>query len=221
MIDLYCERVGDGFWEEPFNALTNLAFIVAAVFAWREAKARKVPTPDILSLIALVATIGVGSFLFHTLATPWALAADLIPILLFQMLYLWVFITRTMRLRAAYRVLAVIGLLAAVAGLAPWQAVANGSLTYLPAVFILLALGKVYSDRAPGGYPLLWVAAVILVASITLRSVDLVVCEHLAIGTHFLWHLLNAVVLYLVIKGLLQVTTEAEPRSEGTRAMVE
>ena len=34
-IDNYCERIGDGFWAEPLNAITNLAFILAAFFSWR------------------------------------------------------------------------------------------------------------------------------------------------------------------------------------------
>jgi hypothetical protein len=35
-IDAYCERLGPGLWAEPLNALTNLAFIVAALIcAWR------------------------------------------------------------------------------------------------------------------------------------------------------------------------------------------
>ena len=35
MIDLYCERLSPGIWAEPINALTNLAFLVAAFAAWR------------------------------------------------------------------------------------------------------------------------------------------------------------------------------------------
>jgi len=31
MIDNYCERIDPSFWSEPVNAMTNLAFIVAAL----------------------------------------------------------------------------------------------------------------------------------------------------------------------------------------------
>jgi hypothetical protein len=34
-IDAYCERLGPGLWAEPLNAVTNLAFIVAAVICLR------------------------------------------------------------------------------------------------------------------------------------------------------------------------------------------
>ena len=35
MIDLYCERLDSSFWAEPINALTNVAFIIAAWGVWR------------------------------------------------------------------------------------------------------------------------------------------------------------------------------------------
>ena len=34
-IDAYCERTDPGYWAEPVNALTNLAFLLAALIAWR------------------------------------------------------------------------------------------------------------------------------------------------------------------------------------------
>ena len=44
------------------------------------------------------------------------------------------------------------------------------------------------------------VAAAILAVSISVRSLDLAVCETLPIGTHFLWHLLNAVMFVVVLE---------------------
>ncbi|MEE7476065.1 hypothetical protein [Methylobacterium hispanicum] len=36
-IRAYCERAGAGFWDEPLNAATNAAFLVAALAAARRA----------------------------------------------------------------------------------------------------------------------------------------------------------------------------------------
>ena len=36
-IDMYCERTDPGLWSEPLNALTNLAFLLAAALLWRQA----------------------------------------------------------------------------------------------------------------------------------------------------------------------------------------
>jgi hypothetical protein len=33
-VDIYCERLGPGLWAEPLNAVTNVAFFVAAWLAW-------------------------------------------------------------------------------------------------------------------------------------------------------------------------------------------
>ena len=71
-LDNYCERVGPEFWSEPLNAMTNAAFLIAALAAfliWR----RKTPN-DLagFGLIVVLAAIGIGSFLFNTFAKRWA-----------------------------------------------------------------------------------------------------------------------------------------------------
>ena len=75
-VDAYCERVGPAFWAEPVNALTNAAFLVAAFWALRQWKRQPLRDGATLVLILVVALVGIGSFLFHTLATRWAGLAD-------------------------------------------------------------------------------------------------------------------------------------------------
>lgn len=36
--------------------------------------------------------------------------------------------------------------------------------------------------------------------SLTMRSIDNALCGSLPLGTHWLWHLLNALVLYLLLR---------------------
>jgi hypothetical protein len=55
------------------------------------------------------------------------------------------------------------------------------------------------ADRA--GQRLL-AAALVFALSLTARSLDLSACTLSPIGTHFLWHVLNAVVLYLITTAL-------------------
>ncbi|MEM9127298.1 MAG: ceramidase domain-containing protein, partial [Pseudomonadota bacterium] len=77
-IDGYCERLDAGFWAEPINALTNIAFLLAAaVMAWRT---RRLQSPLCTALVVVLAAIGVGSFLFHTFATVWSAMTDVVPI---------------------------------------------------------------------------------------------------------------------------------------------
>ena len=74
--DDYCERTDFTFWSEPLNAVTNLAFLIAAIVMWRRTEGLWMGR----LLSALVAVISVGSFFNHTFATVWAGAADTIPI---------------------------------------------------------------------------------------------------------------------------------------------
>src|SRR5512139_1525468 len=93
-IDLYCERLGVGLMAEPANALTNAAFFIAAYLLWRAWRRQNPRSPGLLLLIALVVAIGIGSSLFHTFATVWARVLDEVPILLFQLAFMWLYARR-------------------------------------------------------------------------------------------------------------------------------
>ena len=69
-IDAYCERTDASFWSEPLNAVTNLAFLITALVSWQRVRGERLPLAGLLC--ALLAMIGIGSFLFHTFATRWA-----------------------------------------------------------------------------------------------------------------------------------------------------
>ena len=84
-VDGYCERVGPDYWSEPVNAVTNAAFLLAAAFMWP--RVRGLPLGRLLC--AILAAIGIGSWLFHTHAQAWAGLADVLPILLFILVYIF------------------------------------------------------------------------------------------------------------------------------------
>jgi len=80
----------------------------------------------------------------------------------------------------------------------------GGSLTYAPALATLLALGIYHwMSRKPG--PLLLIAAAgVFAVSLSFRTIDESACPLLPVGTHFLWHLLNPLVLYLCVRALIE-----------------
>jgi hypothetical protein len=87
-IDLYCERTDASFWSEPANAVSNVAFLIAAAAAfvrWRRGDRGDWPA---LTLIGVVTAVGIGSFTFHTVATRGAVLADVVPIAVFIYGYL-------------------------------------------------------------------------------------------------------------------------------------
>jgi hypothetical protein len=56
-------------------------------------------------------------------------------------------------------------------------------------------------------------AVMIFTVSLALRTVDLAVCETFRLGTHFLWHLLNAAVLYVLLRTAISETGSENAKS--------
>jgi len=210
MIDLYCERTAVGLWDEPLNLVSNLAFVVAGLLALRVYRRQTDLRPgaswDLLLLIALMIAIGIGSGLFHALANHWSLLADVIPIALFINLYLISLLYRavsapvwaTILLLVLYQVIGVgLGMLLPADTL-------NGSVGYLPPVLALTIAWAWLNGRKHALEPFIVGSLLLFVLSLTLRTLDAEVCARLPMGTHFLWHLLNASVLYLLVVGLIR-----------------
>ena len=151
-------------------------------------------------LVVLVFTIGVGSGLFHTFATTWARVLDDVPILLFQLVYVWFYCSGIVEMRPFYVGLIMVVLLAASLFGRQFPHILNGSLTYTPALLVLLVLGVYHYTRRSVERILILVAAGLFLTSLTFRSIDNLICKLLPIGTHFLWHVLNSVVLYLITR---------------------
>ncbi len=203
MIDLYCERLGAGLWAEPINAITNLSFVVAAIAAWHLARHRNLLTFDIQLLIGLMITIGLGSGLFHTFATLWARILDVIPILLFQIVFLWIYGFRIIKLTAFIRIGLTILFLISVYFARQFPHVLNGSLAYTPVFVLLLGLGLYHFYHTQTDRALLLWATVVFSLSLFFRTVDMVACTYTPFGTHFLWHLFTGLLTYLVVRSLL------------------
>jgi len=196
----YCERIGTGLWDEPLNAATNLAFIAAAALLLRALAGKDRPARGDWApwaLIALVVLIGIGSALFHTRPARWTAAADVIPIGVFILLATYLALKRLVRLGVLMSLLGVAAVLGLAVGITLLIRFGGGS--YLAALVTLLAIGLFLRLRRghPAGVVLLAAAGVFAV-SLTLRTLDGPLCGAMPSGTHFLWHVLNAVVLYLV-----------------------
>lgn len=206
MLDLYCERLGPGLLAEPLNAVSNLAFFVAAFCAWRLSRFPR--DAGAVLLILIVVVIGAGSAAFHTFATYPAMLADTIPILIFQLCFLPLFACQVLGASTA-RTAALFGLyIASVAGfsLLP-QGWLNGSVSYLPALLFLLILGAM--EWKILGRKILFAAAGVFTLSLTFRSLDNALCDSVPFGLHFLWHILNGCVLFLSLKAYITGTRRA------------
>lgn len=203
-IDIYCERLGPGLWAEPVNAVTNLAFFIAAFCAYRLAKQQNALSVQSLTLIITIAIIGAGSSAFHTFATFWAMLSDSLPILIYQIFFLLFYAHSIIRLKFVGQgilLMAFFGSIYLFAQLPEnWL---NGSLQYAPALLFVAGLGVYHLLTAQREKYILLIAALVFTISLTFRSLDMQLCESLPLGTHFFWHCLNGLVLYLTARSLI------------------
>ena len=205
-IDIYCERTSQTLLAEPLNALTNLAFIVAAIYLAKLLCKQEKQDWFLWWLTFMVGVIGLGSAAFHTVANRLTMWMDIIPIAIFLLSYIWVFartIGRQSRIMAAAW-LGLFLLLGYGVGHLPeaWQF--NGTIHYSPALIYLLAMAIItHRKRLLEVTAYLRLAITTFLLSMTMRSVDMISCEWLPIGTHFLWHVCNGLVLYFVVKALI------------------
>ena len=197
-IDIYCERLDPSFWAEPVNAVTNLAFIAVGVWALRGSS----QAGKMLGLLTVL--VGIGSLAFHTFATPWAAALDVGFIALFILAlaylaprHLW---NQTTGMSVVASVLVIV-VIATVSMLAPSLEALFG---YFPpgiyvGAWLSLAIYAVISLRSCTAKVGQWLAlaAILFPISLLARELDAPLCKSIPIGTHWLWHLLNSVVLGL------------------------
>jgi hypothetical protein len=211
-IDAYCERLGPGLMAEPLNALSNAAFFAAALWAARAAS-RRGSEPVIWLLIALVFVIGLGSLAFHTFADHWSVLADVVPITLFIYGYLGFALRRFLAFgwwKVAMALVVLFLVTAAAERIMP-EGFLNGSGAYLPA---LIASVLVSIELLRRGHPAqlnVGLASAILSLSLIFRTADQVVCPVVPIGTHFIWHLLNGLVLALYLEAAIRYPARGYP----------
>jgi len=203
----YCEQGLAIAHFEPWNALTNLAFIAAAIGAgWQ---ARHLPhgaSGGELALMVLAVAIGAGSFAWHATQARWAELADVLPILGFVLVFLFLAVRRFFSASAGMAGCACAAMLLAIVALvAVMPGALNGSIAYLPVwigLTVLAATAPAPAIRAP-----LRIAAALFAVSLAARTVDLAICNDFPHGSHWLWHLCNGGVIYLALRAILATGT--------------
>ena len=191
-VDGYCERLGPGLWAEPLNAVSNIAFLVAAIWVWRRG------TGPVRVLAAILFVIGIGSGLFHTMATRWAGIADVLPILVFILAYIYLANRHFWGLGRGLSGVGTALFVPYAAATVPLFRLVPGlgsSAGYAPVALLIALYAVGLRRRLPGVARGLGIGAALLCLSIFFRALDEPACGVWPVGTHFLWHVTNALML--------------------------
>jgi hypothetical protein len=207
-VNIYCERTDASFWSEPINALTNLAFFIAAILLWSRAQGHGA----VRLLAILIGLIGLGSFLFHTFGNRLTGLLDVFFIAVFIVAFAYLLPRvswQQTRLRALGATLLAISF---IAGVTAWISNWRAALDWLPPgmylgawlilmIFAALTsrLGASKFDKSASRF--LWLAAGLFAVSMTARQLDMPLCLSTG-GLHWLWHLFNACVLWACARAI-------------------
>jgi hypothetical protein len=199
---IYCETGHPWLgMAEPLNTITNAAIIIAAYLAWRYVRRSGVKMGgDLGLLLFLLTAVGVGSTLWHGLRTHWALQLDWIPGVAFLLVFTLLWFRQLFGWAAG-----ILGIVAMYAGVIASVAFswgyfgglhsATSNLRFVPGFAVITLFGillTVATARRYGREAGMQGLAILLcgIGAAVARSVDLLVCPFIPIGTHFLWHLL-------------------------------
>lgn len=208
-LDSYCERGGAvGMFAEPLNLYTNLFFVLAAavsVFQLMRSRSAKGSRFDLWLLVLFLFTIGIGSALWHAFPSGTTVLMDVIPITLFINAYIISALRRLFYLSWAKT--GMWWVIYFIAGLAAQKFLPadmlNGTIMYIPTylTLIIMTIGLHCRDRNAGS--IFGLALGAWTVSLIFRTLDMQLCHNVDMGTHFLWHTVNAWVLWRLLKLLI------------------
>ncbi len=204
---IYCERGIPGWFAEPLNTVSGLAYFIAAWQAWRQLERHRWREHwDLYALAGLVGLVGLASVLWHASGIDWLHWLDRAVVAVFALLYWHIFLVRVKALGPLGLILAWLltgaGLVAVYLPL-PGMFVGS-TLLYAP-LLALLGVGMALAARIDRrlARDLLLGSALFLLAMVV-RALDQLLCDWVVVGTHWLWHLLTAGVLFVLVDGMIR-----------------
>ncbi len=209
-IDSYCERIAPGLLGEPLNAITNFAFMIAAIWLWQIAKRHGRDHSWMLrTLLILLFATGVCSLIFHTFANVIGVVLDSLALTL-CLLAAILFSARVWLHQkwgiAALWPLGMIGAAFVMASVVPVQGAAYLGPFVTGGLLAILLIRRGH----PAGRDVA-IAIAFFVPSFLFRTMDAPVCDAFPAGTHFMWHILNACVLGFAIRPFARLNPRRLP----------
>lgn len=195
----FCEAVRGGVVKQPVNAISSLAFVVMAAYAWlrlRQVRASRVVQGFIVSMVI----IGLGSAYYHAALSFAGQWLDVLGMYLFATLMICATLLRAniVSKKSAITLFVLIN-----GALGATQYILPDTRRYLFALLIIIALGVEFALRQGArqmrylGYAfgLLAIAYIIW-----LLDQFLIICDPTSlVQGHALWHILNACAAFFVV----------------------
>lgn len=201
----YCEAGVGLLGVQPVNTISNIAIFISAYFAYRLIVNRHIQSLAIKILPIFVFLTGIGSTLWHGYPNVFTGIADGIFLFIFLVIALYFLLDRLV----GNKIVVLLGTILFIVVQIPFQVgllpAFNGLIPYF--IIFLTGLMLFYGIliRYHGLAGQLIAILGVFAAALFFRTLDLPICASIGIGTHFLWHLLNALAFYLMVRFLIRV----------------
>lgn len=194
-ISTHCEKPL-GFISEPVNTLSNIAFFISAYFIYKLNRPR---------LFWLSLLIGLGSTTYHAFNNPFTLIIDVLPVYAFIIYFIYAIATYTTKniLIRFLIPLSLIFIQIFVLKNLPAFILDIPTLHIINLLFLCLLI--IWFYKRLGKVALKFIPVVFMYGlAISVRGLDMPVCPINNFGTHFLWHILASLTIYLAVRTLVK-----------------
>lgn len=174
----YCEVTSSGFIAQPINTASNVIFIMIGL--WSVMKLPKSLASWSIFFIAL------GSTYWHATLHPYGLVADIFTIVIWFGFFLYALCRQQQWRNWWLWYLMCVGLWA-VSSKLHWIPMHSGAFVFSIVTLFLFAIRMRQINQQYFLFVLL--SALFLTIAVVARVIDLMVCDVMPIGTHWLWHI--------------------------------
>ncbi|PIQ73362.1 hypothetical protein COV58_02970 [Candidatus Roizmanbacteria bacterium CG11_big_fil_rev_8_21_14_0_20_36_8] len=196
----YCESGVGLFYTQPINTISNITLLISAYFAFRLIRTNHVNNKTIKILPFILAVTGIGSMLWHGMPSLLTNFADTLPLSAFVLVSLFFLLDKLLNKRGLVWKILLAFILVETPFIFHILPSLNGFVPYL----IVFVFGVFLSYGLVKKYKILTSHLVTIIALFAMafffRTIDHTVCAVFSAGTHFIWHTLNALVFYLLIR---------------------
>lgn len=204
-----CERHGFGMWEEPLNVISSMAFFIAGLLNFHyyfynpEINTKKIW--DIHILTALTFLIGISSVIFHMSPNYYTELMDILFIVIFINIFFFSVMVRVVNLnwfQITICYLAFIGSTHIM--ISHFPNALNDSVAYLSSMTTLVFIAVYLNSKRRASSRQFLLASVVGICSLFFRIIDKGACSVMPTGTHFLWHMCNSVLVFILLRQLIR-----------------
>ncbi len=201
---LHCETLksaSDALLIEPLNAISNLFGVALSLLAFYLIFRRKRGAFELYILAMLLFLSGIGSFFWHGTREPWALTFDVLPAIIFLMLFIFLWPRFVLGKVPGYGFLfSFFAMFFSMFYFFPFGSTISPIILNFALVTLFGAILTILTFKKLGslGYTTLLILGFALLAAY-LRTIDLTVCPNFSLGTHFLWQIFISTSAFIAI----------------------